>query len=159
MSQYWKWLKPLGHVDNIIFSGFSFPGTKGGKKKRDDWSRADLNLFLESDWYTSRASDCAERWLPLIALYSGMRLEEIARLRPGRDIEKIAGIWCFRIQEHDDPEPWSPKSEAGERIVPIHSRHIELGLLDLAKRRSALPYLWPEEHTSELQSLMRISYA
>src|SRR3546814_9726676 len=67
MSQYWKWLKPLGHVDNIIFSGFSFPGTKGGKKKRDDWSRADLNLFLESDWYTSRASDCAERWLPLIA--------------------------------------------------------------------------------------------
>src|SRR3546814_13412800 len=73
-----------------------------------------------------------------------MRLEEIARLRPGRDIEKIAGIWCFRIQEHDDPEPWSPKSEAGERIVPIHSRLIELGLLDLAKRRSALPYLWPD---------------
>src|SRR3546814_14926861 len=69
MSQYWKWLKPLGHVDNIIFSGFSFPGTKGGKKKRDDWSRADLNLFLESDWYTSRASDCADRWLHLIALY------------------------------------------------------------------------------------------
>src|SRR3546814_13740460 len=55
MSPYWKWLKPLGHVDNIIFSGFSFTGTKGGKKKRDDWSRADLNLFIESDWYTSRA--------------------------------------------------------------------------------------------------------
>src|SRR3546814_8983692 len=54
MSQYWKWLKPLGHVDNIIFSGFSFPGTKGGKKKRDDWSRADLNLFLErSEEHTS----------------------------------------------------------------------------------------------------------
>src|SRR3546814_9033714 len=48
------------------------------------------------------------------------------------------------MQEHVDPGPWSPKSEACERIVPIHSRLIELGLLDLAKRRSALPYLWPD---------------
>lgn len=145
MSQYWKWLAPLEHVDKNIFAGFTFPGTRRSqKKKRDDWSAADLKLLFESDWYTSRSPDSAERWLPLIGLYSGMRLEEIARLRPAQDIEEILGIWCFRVQEHTEPEPWSPKSEDSVRVVPIHSRLLELGLLDLVDRRRTHPYLWPD---------------
>ncbi|WP_342665270.1 site-specific integrase [Nisaea denitrificans] len=144
MAQYWKWLEPRGHVDKNIFAGFNFPGTKGGKKKRDDWSSEDLKLFFGSEWYLGREPNSSERWFPLIGLYSGMRLEEIARLRPSHDVVQVAGIWCFKIQEHLEPDPWSPKSEAGARIVPIHSRLIALGLVDLVEQRKNLPYLWPD---------------
>ncbi len=134
LNQYWKWLETRGHVDGTIFSGFSFPGTKSSRKKRDDWSPEDLRRLFTSDWYMAPDADrdAAFWWLPLIALHSGMRVEEIARLRTIEDIQEIDGLPCFVLQEHPD---WTPKTEAGERVVPIHSRLAELGLLGLVERR------------------------
>ena len=76
-------------------------------------------------------------------MFSGLRLEEIARLRP-QDIVAIDGVTAFRVQSHADG--WTPKSEAGDRIVPVHSTLIELGLLDLISRRVFAGHerLWPD---------------
>jgi integrase len=62
-----------------------------------------------------------------------MRVEEIARLRAREDIQVKDGIPCFVLQQH--PDGWTPKTEAGERVVPVHSCLVELGLLDLVERR------------------------
>lgn len=136
LSQYWEWLEATGHVDLNIFRGFSFPGTKSGKRrKRDEWSDDDLKtVFTFDKWYGPDASrDSAYFWLPLVALYSGMRVEEIARLRPSDDIQTINGIAAFVIQPH--PDGWNPKTEAGERVIPVHSALIRLGFLDFVERR------------------------
>ncbi len=135
MMQYWKWLKPRGHVSEVIFSGFEFRGTKSNKKRRDDWSPEDLErLFLHEPWFGSEADrKSAYYWLPLVALYSGMREEEIARLRPEDDIKEQDGVPCIFIQPH--PDGWTPKTEAGERVVPIHSALIGLGFLDFVEGR------------------------
>ena len=42
LSQYWEWLETRGHVDDNIFLGFKFPGTKSSRKRRDDWSPEDM---------------------------------------------------------------------------------------------------------------------
>src|SRR3546814_4919034 len=42
--------------------------------------------------------------------------------------------------------------QAGDRLTPRRQRHLQHGIISALGRRS-------EEHTSELQSLMRISYA
>lgn len=123
LSQYWKFLRPRGHVDKIIFEGFEFKGTKSSKKQRDMWSSDDLKKLFSSKIFAADADQSADWWLPRIAAYSGMRLEEICRLRP-QDIELVDGIQCFRVQEHPESSPggyWSPKTEAGARLVPIHS--------------------------------------
>jgi hypothetical protein len=133
LSQLWEWLRPRDHVEKNIFRGFSFPGTKSKKRLRDDWSEEDLLKLLSSPWYRPEVErEAAQRWLPVIAMFSGLRLEEICRLRPAHDITEVSGVPVFKIQDHPDPEPWSPKSEAGERVVPIHPVLIEMGVLGLA---------------------------
>lgn len=146
LMQYWKWLKTRGQVDDVIFSGFEFPGTKSNKKRRDDWSPEDLGrLFAYEEWFGPGADrDSAYFWLPIIALHSGMRVEEIARLRPAEDIRYMDGVPAIVIQPH--PDGWNPKTEAGERVVPIHSRLVQLGFLDFVHRRRNLPYLFSDLH-------------
>ncbi|MGD7069393.1 hypothetical protein [Acetobacter sp. AAB5] len=81
-----------------------------------------------------------------IGSYTGIRLEEICRLRK-LDVINIKGVWCFNICEHlprhnRPAEAWNPKTEAGERVVPIHHKLIEAGILEWAK--SANYYLFNE---------------
>lgn len=69
-------------------------------------------------------------WAPLIALYSGMRLEEICQLHLS-DIVKMDGVLCFSINEESGGSGYVKhvKSSAGIRKVPVHP-HLwdELGL-------------------------------
>ncbi|WP_454017668.1 DUF6538 domain-containing protein [Azospirillum sp. Marseille-Q6669] len=147
LNQYFGWLKERGHVSEIVTTGFKFPLGKRGRSARDDWSAEDLRILFHSSRYAPNADrTTAEWWLPLIALHSGLRLEEICRLRPGpeQDLQVLHGVPCFVIQPH--PDGWDPKTEAGERLVPVHSTLVELGLLDLVerRRREGAARLFPE---------------
>jgi len=134
MSQYWQSLKRLEHVERNVFEGFEFPGTKNKHSARDDWSEEDLRKLIGSEWRSLHVDVDTYRWLVCIAAYSGMRLEEIARLRP-EDMQTHSGVPMFILQEH--PDGWSPKSEAGGRAVPVHPRLIEIGFLNLVDRQRA----------------------
>jgi integrase len=68
----------------------------------------------------------AKFWLPLIALYSGMRLSEIAQLRLA-DIRTEQGVAFFAVLNTAET---STKTPSSERFVPIHRELIRLGLLD-----------------------------
>lgn len=65
-------------------------------------------------------------WLPLVAAFTGARLNEITQLKVA-DIENVAGIWTFRIT--DSGVGQSLKNENSRRLVPVHPHLIELGLL------------------------------
>jgi integrase len=71
-------------------------------------------------------------WLPLIALYSGARLGEIAQLLV-KDVLKKDGHWCFHICKDGEIQK-SVKTAGSERIVPIHPELIGLGLIDYHER-------------------------
>ncbi|SUB00848.1 site-specific tyrosine recombinase XerC [Pannonibacter phragmitetus] len=136
MNGYWAWLTHQGHLPygESPFSGHAFPGTKSSSRDRDDWSAEGLELLFNSGDYRTAPADSALHWLPLISLHSGMRLEEICRLRPAHDIASLNGIPCFIIQPHPD-DGWDPKTEAGERKIPVHSWLIEHGLMNLVEKR------------------------
>jgi integrase len=63
------------------------------------------------------------RWFLPIALYTGMRLNEIAELRLA-DIKKIDDAWCLDLREHDT------KNASSKRVVPIAQRLLDLGFLE-----------------------------
>jgi integrase len=128
MNSIWKWLifKKYVPASPNPFSGHSFPGTKSKKSARDDWSTEDLKRLFTSSTYRDATGGSALHWLPLISLHSGMRLEEICRLRPVSDIIVKDGVPCFDITARDG---WDPKSEAGTRIIPVHSWLIKHGLM------------------------------
>lgn len=88
----------------------------------DDLSKLFISGYLYGDKKAARDNNVAwQFWIPLIALYTGMRSEEIGSLRLN-SIVKIEGYWCIQIDKS--------KTEAGERIFPIPQRLLDAGLLD-----------------------------
>ncbi|WP_169545069.1 site-specific integrase [Novispirillum itersonii] len=113
---------------------------------RDAFTSEELKKLFHSPLYTGHwRADRRERpgkvllkdfkyWFPLIGLHTGMRVEEIAKLRT-EDVRQEDGIWCFDIKK--------AKTKAGERLVPIHPRLITLGFLDHVAAVKE-ERLWPE---------------
>ena len=79
-------------------------------------------------------------WCPLIALFSGLRREEVARLRKD-DFDVSTGVWLLRIQATYDRRL---KSKAAIREVPVHSTLIALGLRDFVDGLSSRAPLFPD---------------
>jgi len=70
-------------------------------------------------------------YITMIAAYSGMRINEIVQLR-ARDIIQHNNVLCFSINRDDGK---STKNINSIRLVPVHSKLIELGLMEFVKKR------------------------
>ncbi|WP_022707799.1 site-specific integrase [Paracoccus zeaxanthinifaciens] len=77
-------------------------------------------------------------WPTLISAHAGLRMEEVLQLKTA-DFDKIDGIPVIRVQ---NGEGQHLKSEAAERIIPIHRNLIELGLLQMVEERRASGQEW-----------------
>ncbi|MQX78103.1 tyrosine-type recombinase/integrase [Sinorhizobium medicae] len=155
MNSIWKWLIAKKHVPAQFnpFAGHSFPGTKSTKSARDAWSSEDLERLFSSSAYRQAPTDSAMHWLPLISLFSGLRLEEICRLRPDQDLILRDRVYCFDIKKRLG---WDPKTEAGSRVVPVHSWLLSNGFREFVDRQQAArsEHLFPELqlHKNKLSS-------
>jgi len=85
-------------------------------------------------------------WVPLIGLFSGMRLNEICQLDVA-DIQEIEGIPCFHVR----PDPSAKgskrlKTEASERLVPVHPTLLDIGFMTYveAQRAKGVAKLFPD---------------
>lgn len=130
-SSLFGWAKRNGYVGANAFEG---TGVRLGRKKR---SQTERRAFTQTQIQTILRALLQypdgivrlpyQKWGPLIALYSGARLNEIAQIHLA-DIRQQDGIWCFDL--NDDGEDKKLKTDASRRLVPIHSRLIKLGLLE-----------------------------
>lgn len=68
-----------------------------------------------------------QKWGPLIGLYTGARLNEIAQIDI-KDISQRNGIWLFDL--NDEGEDKHLKNQSSRRLVPIHQKLIDFGLLE-----------------------------
>lgn len=114
-------------------------------------ARDDRKPFTDEDlraYFAKLAEDSRPfvQWIPRIMAYSGMRLGEAAKLRK-EDIRQEREVWVFDVNE--EGEGRRLKTEASRRLVPVHSRLIALGLLEVI---AGCPegFLWPEDirHTA-----------
>lgn len=69
-------------------------------------------------------------WLPLLALFTGARLEELAQLRVV-DVQRLEGVDVLDLMTIDDDPVASTKrkTRSSRRLVPIHIQLINLGFL------------------------------
>ena len=147
LSQFWVYAGRQGLVDRDknLFIGWEYQGvSRKSKRKRLPWSAQNLNTLFSSDWFDQEQRGSDRWWIVLIAFFSGLRVEEILRLRPKNDIlfklhedASADPVACFVIQEHQEPHAWNPKTEAGERIVPVHSVLLAAGCWIYVIRRQA----------------------
>lgn len=79
-------------------------------------------------------------WIPHILAFSGCRLGEAAQLRK-EDIRQERGVWVLDINEADGKRL---KTDSSRRLVPVHPRLVELGLLEFVAQQPE-GFLWPAE--------------
>lgn len=85
-------------------------------------------VFVERHRPRGGADDAA-KWIPLLALFTGARLEEIAIIEVS-DIKSEGGIDYIHFKTHnDDGTPRRVKNRFVRRKVPIHSKLTSLGFL------------------------------
>jgi integrase len=130
--------------------------SKSTKKTRVPFSPADVAVILSKLPPSGHA-----RWIPLLGIYTGMRLEEIGQLAPGdvredsyRDADGVARK-THVIYVTEEGEGQGIKNNNSRRRVPIHTELVRLGFLDVvqaAKGNRIFSDLKPDRHGRETAS-------
>lgn len=147
LSPFAKWLASSVMVDQPIMTDDMFIAIDRSKKGRAPFTDGQLKALFASPLFRGCQSDYIEHkpgnhmvrdwryWLPLIALFSGMRLGEIAQLLVD-DVRELHGVWIMHVSPDGDPDK-SVKTVGSERIVPVHAELIQLGFLAYYQRHKA----------------------
>ena len=155
-----NWALDEGYIERNPVRGLKLPDPVKKRDKRRPFSIAQLHSIFSAPIYTGCRNDehhyavvgdqrprRARFWVPLIALYSGLRLNEVCQLEVG-DIRKIEGTSCFRIAAglSSTGQQKRIKTVASERIVPVHDELIGFGFLAFveAQRLHGETSLFPE---------------
>ena len=98
---------------------------------RDSFTKEDLDKIFSHKNFSRPKKNLAYYWVPYIALYTGMRLEEICQLYVD-DIYEIDGIYVADINDYpnrDGVKDKRVKTKNAKRIIPLHNDLIELGFI------------------------------
>jgi integrase len=137
------WASNEGYLDKVPGPNVKVAGVKklAAGEHRDPYSRKQLVSIFKSPLYTGHKSEAIRHkpgqftirdgyfWVPLIALYSGMRMGEILQLLK-TDVKLQSGIWHFDVSAGEEK---SLKTSSSKRRVPVHKTLVGLGFLDHAK--------------------------
>lgn len=132
-----EWASRNGFVEKNVFSGLTIRLNKRDKEgQRKDFTTEQITSILAAIIGNGGGliRKSYQRWGSLIGIYTGARLNEIAQLHL-KDIRQHDGVWCFDL--NDDDEGKHLKAVASKRLVPVHPRLIELGLLQFVQEMKA----------------------
>ena len=125
-----------------------FTKVKGKYKNTEDESFTyapftinELNAIFNPNSYPCRNyyKDAHNFWIPIIALYSGMRINEICQIHT-EDVKRHGSIYYFDINETGNKHL---KTKQSNRFVPIHPILKELGFIDYVKENKNNERLFP----------------
>lgn len=147
--------KKWGFIDGINpAAGFSIGQMNGSERKKTDNSKSTRRAFSDEDlrrlfagqksegregkqivygYGAKRFKKRCQYWLPLLALFTGARANQLAQLRVSDVGQDDEGVWHFSFNEgadSDGVERKRLKNTPSERLVPIHSKLIQLGFID-----------------------------
>ncbi|WP_328805645.1 site-specific integrase [Sabulicella rubraurantiaca] len=108
--------------------------TEGAREQRDVFTPEELRRLFASPVWAGRHPFFRDKrgehvirdahfWLPLLALFHGARLEEMADLKRG-DVRRDGGLWSLHIR----PAPGRRlKNKNASRVIPLHPEMVKLG--------------------------------
>ena len=145
LATFYEWARRRGIAD--VANPFKDQQRKVGKNGWQPFAIDELNALFDGASFEPAIGQRGSvvrgylPWFMLIALYSGMRLGEIAGLRVA-DVQMEDDVTYFHVVGHDERRV---KSEAAVRRVPAHSAIVAQGFTEyLANVKSAgEEYLFP----------------
>ncbi len=146
-----NWCVDQGYIDKNYMSKLRIKSSKSDKEKREPFTSDNLNVLFNDPIFTKcKRPKQYYFWLPLIALYSGQRIQEICQLELD-DVYEQDGVHIFNINNNSDTK--RVKTKTGIRVIPVHRFLIELGLLSyiasLKKHDKKVLFPELEKHASK----------
>ena len=147
------WARNEGYSVSIPGAGVKVAGV--GKTnpadRRKPYSTAQLQMIFGSPLFRGYSNEARTKpgptvtrdgkfWVPLIALFSGMRMGEIVQLLAS-DLREENGIWFFDVTKGEDKKL---KTTSSQRRVPVHHLLLEGGILDLTKAAKGKARIFPD---------------
>jgi len=143
MGSFGRWLSE--NVDGVDDANFrtSAPLVRKPEQQVKEFNDADVKAILLSTAFTGCGSERNQQvvgtysirdyryWLPMLAAYSGCRLNELTQLRVV-DVVQVDGIWALNITDAGDGQ--SLKTKASKRLVPVHSALIAAGFIQYVQK-------------------------
>ncbi len=119
-------------------------------EKRNSFNPEELHKLFNNDiyekgfWKGSSIHLSPERyWLPLIALFTGMRGREIAQLYADDvQLDKESDIWFIEVRFNLARKQWRKNVNAGRKI-PVHRHLKKLGFIDLVENTEKKSLIFP----------------
>ena len=159
-SSFMDWSKRHGYVNLNPFQGLKIKKSVSVREDRDRITEKELKQIFFRHNYLDQTNienkKHAYYWIPLISLFTGMRLNEICSLFID-NVREISGNhrekrWCFDILEEPNRPQKKLKNLASRRIVPIHETLLELGLIEFIELLKTKKYpnnVWKEKRLFE----------
>lgn len=134
--------------------GTQLKDARRAREKRREFDEQALGAIFGSAIYAADerpegGAGEAAYWLPLLALYTGARINELCQLHPG-DVQqegytdpkgKPQKAWVIRI-EHDVAKGKRVKTEGSERRIPVHPDLVKVGFVKYAQAQAGKPLLF-----------------
>lgn len=145
VSPLFVWLKKRNYHQGTNPCDGLFNDVPKNSNPRPPFSTDQLNTILGSPLFTGFQANGKEHckgncraddwryWVPIVCLFTGARLGEIAQLRT-EDVRLERGVWFIHIR-HDESTGQTTKSGLS-RAAPVHCKLVDLGFLAFHKRQA-----------------------
>lgn len=134
LHTFFAWAVSNDIVPDNPVAGIKLDATNS-EAGRVDFKPQDLVRIFASEVFSETLAEA--EWAALISLFSGLRASELAQIKLD-GVRHERGILVFAIEE-------STKNKGSQRLVPVHSKLIELGIEKRVKmlRSNGATHLFP----------------
>ena len=141
-----QWAADNGHAAANVAHGITIKDTQAAKNKRRPFDLPALSAIFGSPIYASGERPIQGRgeaayWIPLLALFTGARMEELGQLRPSDvahlpypdpDGNEQRG-WFVHLVEVEGENGTELKTAESERLIPLHPELERLGFVEFVQ--------------------------
>ncbi len=147
IKNFLKWAEHEDYTVAGLCNSFTkiYSEDKPDHEKRPAFTPKELTKLFNNEIYErGRFKNNARYWLPLIALFTGMRGREIAQLYCD-DIQRDTQteIWFIEIRANMERMQWK-KNPSAPRKIPVHPMLKRLGFIDFVQSSKKNTMLFPE---------------
>ncbi len=131
---FMKFAKKERYIADSYAENIVVPSVKRAIPQKEAFTKQELKAIFSPKTYPDEV-DCRQYpryWIPLIALYTGNRIGEIAQLYT-KDVVLGRKMSYFKFIPKEKDQ--SVKTTASWREVPVHPDLVELGFLDFVREK------------------------
>ncbi|SFU53257.1 Site-specific recombinase XerD [Methylobacterium sp. 174MFSha1.1] len=146
LGAFCQWLMQNGHLEVNPVEGMQL-GKERNRSRVRPYTSEELTRIFNSPLFTGCVADdqahCPGNvhlsdhryWLPLLSLFTGARMNELAQLLVG-DVRQDRGRWIIHVtREGGDGK--TTKTKGSQRVIPVHAELAHLGFLSYHAKRIA----------------------